>query len=401
MSGSKPNTLVDDVLAQPLNELRKVTIEQLSEARDGLARWADRVRDDKAPFRFRWAVESLRAANVAASSYIMSGLKRAGVLDQVLSEEDRQSGIEWIASLEDGNGSYEDPALLAYQPPGWEKTGEGWPPTGAHKEAMNQYAQGCLRMYGVDVPTHSTAPPPDWPQVDQADAVLSWIQAHEQNSSWVARMIRRLVDWHLADKIGIQPLLDCIDFVYSRQDPVTGHWQGHTNQTFKLLIVLFEPLGLPLPRAARIVDSVLTDMYRPDYDTGNIFPCTEFDSFYDIGVAWHHVPGYREEELLKWAAHRVAHIVQTRIQSDEGIASYRDRCIPTWLQFDMAPELPQGDAFGLGIFSSGFSICVDMLGISGVTKWRDDWVPEKDERYLELGKQVSDALELEQKVIDA
>ena len=401
MTKSGGNTPIDEVMAQPLNDLREATIEALLEARDGLVRWADKIRDDEAPYRFRWAVESNRSANVAASSYIMSGLTRACLLDEVLSEDDRRSGIEWIASLEDEQGTYEDPALIAYEPPGWEKTGEGWPPTGAHKEAMNQYAQGCLRMYGVDVPSHSIDPPPDWPQVDQADTVLSWIKAHEGNSSWVARMIRRLVNWHLADKIGIQPLLDCIDFIYGRQDPDTGHWQGHTNQTFKLLIVLFEPLGLPLPRASKIVDSVLSDMYRPDYDTGDLFPCTEFDSFYDIGVAWHHAPGYREEEVLKWAAHRVAHILKTRIQSDEGIASYSKRCIPTWLQFDMAPELPQGDAFGLGIFSAGFSICIDMLGISDTSKWSGDWVPERDESYIDLGKQVSEKLDLEQRVNDA
>jgi hypothetical protein len=395
------NPTVDKVLAQPLDDLKKITIEKLSHVRDGLVRWADRVRDEQAPYRFKWAVKSLRDYNVAAGSYIMSGLQRAGVLDQVLSDDDRAGGVEWIKSLEDGSAGYVDPALVAYKPPGWEKTGEGWPPTGAHKEAMNQYAQGCLRMYGVEVPTHSTEPPPDWPQVDQADQVLDWIKDHERNSSWVARMIRRLANWHLAGKIDIQPLLDCLEFIYSRQDPKTGHWSGHTNQTFKLLIAVFEPLGLPLPRAEKIVDSVLADMYRPDYDDGSVFPCTEFDSFYDIAVCWHHVPGYREEEVLKWAAHRMAHIVDTRVQKDEGIASYRDHCIPTWLQFDMAEKLPQGDAFGIGIFTAGFAICIDMLGIAVATGWPGEWEPEKDQAYLELGKKVTEALGLEERVKSA
>ena len=252
-------------------------------------------------------------------------------------------------------------------------------------------------MYGVDVPRNSTEPPPDWPQVDQADYVLDWIKEHERNSSWVARLIRRIVNWHLADRIDIKPLLDCLDFVYERQDPDTGHWNGHTNQTFKLLIVLFEPLGIPLPRAEKIVDSVLADMYRADYDNGDVFPCAEFDSFYDIAVAWHHVPEYRKDEVLKWAAHRIAHIIDTRVQDDEGIASYHDYCIPTWLQFDMAEKLPQGDAFGVGIFTSGFAICIDMLGISEASGWPGEWEPEKDPAYLNLGSRVTEILRLDER----
>ena len=401
MPSQNSNPAVTRVMAQPLDELRSVTVEKLLSAREGLARWADRVRDENAPYRFKWAKESLRGANVAAGSYIMKGLERAGVLDQVLGESDRKGGIAWIKTLEDGHGGYEDPALLDHIPPGWEQTGEGWPPTGAHKEAMNQYAQGSLRMYGVDLPTLSYDPPPDWPQVHQADTVLAWIQDHRRNSSWVGRMIRRLVDWHIAGKIELRPLLECLDFIYADQDSVSGHWGGHTNRTFKLLTLVFEPLGLPLPRAEKIIDSVLADVYRPDYDTGNLFPCTEFDSFYDIAVAWHHVPDYRKEEVLKWAAHRVAHILDTRIQADEGIASYSDRCIPTWLKFDMARELPQGDAFGLGIFSSGFAICIDMLGIGKETSWSPEWMPQKNDRYIELGREVSNMLDLRQRVEDA
>ena len=129
MSEISNDPFVDNILTQPLEDLRGATIERLSQARDGLVRWADKVRDGNAPFRFRWAIESLRGSNVAAGSYIMSGLRRAGVLDRVLGDADREAGIEWIKSLEVGPGSYDDPALLAYQPPAGRKpVKDGRPP---------------------------------------------------------------------------------------------------------------------------------------------------------------------------------------------------------------------------------------------------------------------------------
>ena len=78
-----------------------------------------------------------------------------------------------------------------------------WPPTAAHKEAMNQYARGCLRGYGdLSLDAINGPPPPDWPQQDQADQVLAWIQGVEPNWSWIGRMIRRLMDWYLAGTHG-------------------------------------------------------------------------------------------------------------------------------------------------------------------------------------------------------
>ncbi len=388
---------VKRVLARDLESLRGRAVEDLVAATQGLVRWADRVRDALAPYRFRWAVESLRAADVASTSYILNRLVDAGAIDRVLTPQQQRAGRRWIRSLEVAPESYEDPALLAYKPPQWDDTAEPWPPTAAHKEAMNQYARGCLRGYGdLSLDAIHGPPRPDWPQQHQADQVLAWIQKVEPNWSWIGRMIRRLMDWYLAGTTGLDPLLECLRWAYSRQDPRTGFWAGGIQTTFKIIIAVLEPLGLPVPHAERLVDSVLRTMYRRDYDD-NLFPCEEFDAFYDIAAGWQQVPEYRRDEVLKWAAYRISFILNTHVQEDEGLASYPDHCIPTWLKWDMAPPLPQGDAFGLAIFGAGFDICVDLLGVQQQTGWTGSW-RYGDARdataYRELGREVAAQLGL-------
>ena len=382
-------------LEQDLDRLRAGAVERLTAASDGFVRWADRVRDPQAPFRMRWAVDSVRSANVAATNYILGQLKEAGILDRVLDADQQRLGREWIESLQVVPGSYEDPALLAYKPPNWDDAAEPWPPTAAHKEAMNQYSHGCLRGYGVDgVDQLQIPPPPDWPQQDEPERVLPWIKSVEPNWSWVGRMVKRLADWHLAGTTPIDPLLECLRWVYSRQDPDTGFWGRGIQTTFKIIIAVLEPLGLTVPRADTLIDSVLARMYHPGYDD-NLFPCEEFDAFYDLAAANDHAPGYRREEILKLAAHRIAFILDTHLQADEGLESYPDRCIPTWLMWDMAPTVPQGDAFGLAIYGAGFTICVDLLDIRRETGWRGAWRyghAHDDTAYKRLGAEVRAAL---------
>ena len=378
-----------------LETFREEAVVVLNRAAEGFVRWADRVRDAQAPYRFHWAVNSLRDADVASSSYILGGLDRAGVLDRVLAQEQKAPGAAWIKSLEVGENSYADPALLAYKPPMWDEAQEAWPPTGAHKEAMNQYARGCLRYYlDEEIDAIQGPPPPDWPQIDEADRVLEWIMQVEPNWSWIGRMIRRLMDWHLDGLISVDPLVDCVRYAYSRQDPETGFWANGIQRSFKILISVFEPMSLKVNYADRLIDSVLATMYHPDYDQG-LFPCEEFDAFYDIAVAWDHVKGYREEEILKIAAHRISYILDTHLQADEGLASYPDRCIPTWLSWDMAPAEAQGDAFGMAIFGAGFSICVDLLGIADRTSWKGHWRyrhGQDDRLYTSLGQKLKGLL---------
>ena len=67
------------VLEQDLGMLRGRAVDDLVAATEGLVRWADRVRDPRAPFRFCWAVDSLRAVDVASTSYILNRLADTGV----------------------------------------------------------------------------------------------------------------------------------------------------------------------------------------------------------------------------------------------------------------------------------------------------------------------------------
>ena len=89
----------------------------------------------------------VRGANVGATNYILQAAAFCGVLDRVLTPEQKQQGAAWIRSLEVNENVYADPALLDRKPTAWDDSQESWPPDGAHKEAINQYARSCLRFY--------------------------------------------------------------------------------------------------------------------------------------------------------------------------------------------------------------------------------------------------------------
>ena len=77
---------------------------------------------------------------------------------------------------------------------------------------------------------------------------------------------------------------------------------------------------------------------------------------------------------------------------EQDLSSYLDRCIPTWLKWDMAPAILQGDAFGWGIYSYGINICVDILGIANQVPWSGKW-RQRDEydtsAFVVVGKELS------------
>ena len=331
--------------------LERDAIKALNRAGANLSPWMDRVRDPERPWAFRWAPESTRGGNVGATAYILQTADRYGLLDRVLTPEQKQQGIAWIKAMETKPGFFIDPALAD----GRIKIG------GGEQEAMSQYARGCLNAYGYAPKDWIAGPPPeDWPQ--KGSEVLPWIRKVEPGWSWIGRILHRLILWYREGHATREQVMECLDYVHSRQDPGTGFWGGGIQTTFKLLILVHDPMELPIPRAEKIIDSVLRVMDEPTYDD-NLFPCEEFDAFYDVAIAWTTVPGYREETIRKLAAFRIAHIVRTHTQADGGISSFTDRCIPTWLAWPMAPAIPQGDVFGWSIYTSGMCIAVDLLGL--------------------------------------
>lgn len=383
---------VTDAQKHDLQELTEKAIASVNQATEDLVTWADLVRDPEMPWAFRWSNEAVRGANVAATSYILGAAKKCGVLDRVLSAGQKAKGAEWINSLEVGDNIYTDPELVGRKPPAWKDERENWPPDGAHKEAINQYARGCLPFYTAEPVDQLTGPPPPaWPQKGDPD-VLDWIKSVEPNWSWIGRITRRLINWYYEGAVPKEQLMECMDYVYSRQDPETGFWANGIQTTFKALITIFDTTELPVPRADKIVDTVLRVMDAPTYDD-NLFPCEEFDAFYDIAIAWSCVPGHREEEVKKLAAYRTSYILDSHRQADSGLSSYVDRCIPTWLDFDMAPAKAQGDAFGWGIYTSGINICLDMLGVADRVSWTGTWRQREGRDtsvFVDVGREIAE-----------
>jgi hypothetical protein len=381
---------VTEALNQDLDELTAKATDSLARASEDLVAWCDVVRDPEKPWAFRWAEESVRGANVAACNYILQAASWCGVLDRVLTPEQKKQGAKWIRSMEDGENTFTDPSLIARKPSDWDDNAENWPPDGAHKEANNQYARGCLRFYEDASLDQLMGPtPPGWPQKGDTD-VLDWIKKVEPNWSWIGRMFHRLLPWYHEGAISKEVLMECMAYANSRQDPETGFWGNGIQRTFKLLIALHDPAEMPVPRAEKFIDSVLRVMEEPTYDD-NLFPCEEFDAFYDLAMAATSAQVYRETDIKKVAAHRIHYILESHRQADRGISSYLDRCIPTWLKYDMAPELPQGDAFGWGIYGYGINICVDILAMADQVPWSGKW-RQRDEYdtsvYVEVGKSL-------------
>ena len=72
------------------------------------------------------------------------------------------------------------------------------------------------------------------------------------------------------------------------------------------------------------VGSDMSLAIRPNW-WHDLFPCEEFDAFYDLTIAATSAPGYREEEIKKVAAHRIPYILESHRQVDGGLSSYLDR----------------------------------------------------------------------------
>jgi len=144
--------------------------------------------------------------------------------------------------------------------------------TGRTRRRSTSTPAACLRFYeNAPLDQLSGPTPPSWPQKGDTD-VLNWIKQVEPNWSWIGRIIHRLIPWYHEGAISKEMLQQCMDYAHSRQDPETGFWGGGIQTTFKLLITVHDPAELPVPRADKIIDSVLHVMGKPTYDD-NLFPC--------------------------------------------------------------------------------------------------------------------------------
>lgn len=366
--------------------LKTDAAEALNNSIPEIKSWIEKIRAPQ-PGRLKWAIETTRDANVAATSYCLGGLRKMGILDDVWTDSDRAGAEKWIQSMDIGNGQYRDPALINRKTPTWPED-QVWP-SPSMLAAINQYGRNVLRF-----PRHNdagnlgkTPSPPGWPQkTDPPAAMVEWIKTrpYDQNA-WSAcshgmRMATWMLEWHRDGCFGLEPIIEALQFFYTIQDPDTGLWgtpeqQKHVriNGAFKLFTLLREQLDLPIPHADKIIDQVMDEFSRPDYEQ-NLGGCDEWDNWYVIALVLDQANGHRCEEILAMAARRICRVLEIFRQDDGGLSFFPDRCNAHWNGFDMAPEpLPQADAMGLGILTSGINVCIDLLDLHEASPWTGEW----------------------------
>lgn len=382
-----------------LETLAEQAIDKLSESSRKMAEWVEKIRPkDGARGKFHWAVETTRDANVASTAYMLGSLKKVGVFDRIITDEDKREGIVWVRAMEQGNKQHVDPALYDRKSPNWPEN-EPWP-SPAMRLGVTQYAQSVLRAYGE--PDVSPAPPPQgWPQVEDADKAVDWIKSRPWDTNpWGAgshsmRMATWLLQWYKEGRISIDPLINALKFFYKIQDPETGLWGTKDNPmfqringTFKLFPLMCEQLDLPLPHAGKIIDNVMSEFYRPDYDE-KVGGCDEWDNWYVVALALEKTNGHRVDEIRKMAAYRIIRVLEIFSKPDGGLSYSPDACQTAWIGFDMAPAISQADACGLAVFSGGLNVCIDILGIQDKTSWTGRWRLREDKREpLELRQKI-------------
>lgn len=364
---------------QSYESLEANAIDHLNGVSASVQTWVSRVRDER-PGRIRWAIETTRDANVAATSYTLGGLRKIGIFDEIISDEDRREGVRWIRSLAIGDGQYRDPALVDRKSPDWPAE-KPWPDSGM-LECNNRYSQNVLREYGSP-DEESSPPPPGWPQRgDDPASMVQWIKDRPWNKSawsagsWSAKMMRYMLNWHLEGALPIDPLIESLQYVFGIQDPETGLWgassvptQNRINGTFKLFGFIRNQLALPLRYPEKMIDQVLDRFHDPSYDE-TVGGCDEFDNWYVVLHALPETDFHRHDEVKKMAAYRIAALLDTFGKDDGGISFHPDHCQTGWVGFDMAPRLPQGDAMGLGLITSGVCTCVELCGLADATSWQ-------------------------------
>jgi len=356
-------------------------VDWLNEAAASMRTWVESVRPPGGERgRFLWARRTTRPANCAATSYILGGINMMGAGD-VITDQDRRQGIAWVQSFHGGHGQYRDPAILERRPPDWPA--EKPYPDPPLLVVINQYSLGVLRGLGFEGEMPRPEPPDGIPQAHEADKALEYVRTRPWNTNpWGAgshsmRMATWLLNWHQDGRIPLDPLIDVLRWIYSQQDPQTGLWGAPScpkyeriNGTFKLFPLICENLRLPLPHADKIIEQVLAEWDRPDYDE-NVGACDEWDNWYVIANCMDYTD-HRADDIRAMALRRLnrMHIFQ---KPDGGMSYHPAHCATAWCGVDMAPPVAQSDCMGLGILKSAIAVCVGILGLEGQTAWSAKW----------------------------
>jgi hypothetical protein len=368
-----------------LKEETDQILEDLQKLARDMRVWGNRVRPtDGTPGRFRWALDTTREANVAATRYAVNALERARLLDTVWTEKDRAACAEWLQSMYmPENGVFRDPAIYDRRSPEWPAD-EPWP-SPSMAEVINKYALDLWTKATdeCDAGLPKPQPAPGWPTPeDSAESILRWFRDLPFGmrpwgaGSHAARMFNYLVYWEAQGEVGFDLVVRALRIILERQDPETGLWGDPTagryqqiNGTFKLFSTLREIFDLPIPCADKIIDQVLDEMDRPDYED-NVAGCDELDNWYVLAKAPPLAGGHREAEVRDRAGRRIRRIVERYRQPDGGLSYRPGVCQTAWIGIDMAPAKAQSDAMGADILGTALSVCLELAGFGDRAPWR-------------------------------
>ncbi len=386
ISAAEPAHPEHPIYAATLDQLTAEAVAEVNTAVAGIRGWVEKVRPaDGSRGRFRWSVDAVHPVNFPSTAYIIEALEYVGIVDDVITAEDRRQGIDWIRSTRSADGSYHDPHIPL--------------------ELTNK-AKWILRRYGADELQEAQRPfPKPFPQRDEAAAIsVDWVKAqYREFSPWgagsrVNRHMRWLLIWHLDGKISIDPLIESLRFVYSIQDPETGLFasknslQDRINGTMKIYGFTQYKLELPVPYAEQIIDTVLDGrMLRADYGQHGADGCNELDNWMVLAEAARTTNGYRAEEIKKLAAYRIVQILRHHQKPDGGISARSTTCQRLWNNVEMAPAKAQGDALGFATLTRCVSVGIQLLGIEGQTSWTGQrgWDPADIPESPELQRKIA------------
>ncbi len=384
-----------------LEAAKDAAVGAIRTARERFRDWAERIRPNEEPRgRFHWAIRHTRDASIPSTGYALGGIVMMGLFDEVITDRDRHEGIEWIMSRYVGDGQFRDPALLDRVSPGWPKN-QPWP-SPAMRESANGYAYASLQKYGAkDIPVRQ--PAKGLLQAEGWEGMLEYITTRDiDGSPWgdgshAGRMCNYLVREYREGRAPLEAVASAVRFLLEKQDPETGLWgrpglplNRRINGAYKLFGFLRCTLDFPLPYAGRLLDSGFEHFYQPDHDE-EMNSCSEWDALMVMHELQPLTRDYREEELRKLAAHRIVRIIELAQQADGGFSGRPTCCTTSYVGFDMAPPVLQGDVHA-GIFAQAVGECVDILGIqerSGVPGMNRRPAPED----AELRRRVRDAVE--------
>ena len=393
-------TTRDYVMSLDLETATDDAVKAILGARERFKKWIDTIRPEDGPLgRFHWAVEHTRDASIPSTGYALGGIVMMGLFDEIITDQDRSEGTEWIMSHYVGDGQFRDPALLDRVSPGWPKEKE-WP-SPAMLESANGYAYASLTKYGAqEIPVRQ--PAKGLLDADGWQAMLKYITTRDiDESPWgegshAGRMCLYLAREHKEGNAPIEAVVAAAEFLLEKQDPETGLWgrpglplNRRLNGAYKLFGFLRCTLDLPLPHAEKLLDSGFEHFYLPDHDE-KIDSCSEWDALMVMRELQPLIGDYRQEELRKLAAYRIVRIVELAQQPDGGFSGTRTCCTTGFNGFDMAPPILQGDVHA-GIFAQAIGECVDMLGIQKRSE-TPGMGRQRAEEDVRLGELVRDAV---------